>query len=106
LGQRAVYATIHAVETFVDRHYAAQIQLIDDHLQHLKNQAIVTKLDAELMTDLQSLRNLLEECRLDEVAHRDDAASRWDGQASWLLKMWRGMVGRGSEIAVSICRHV
>ena len=28
-GPRAVYATIDAVETFVDRHYAAQLELID-----------------------------------------------------------------------------
>ena len=105
-GRRAVYATIQAVETFVDRHYATQIQLIDDHLQQLNNEARVIDSDAELMTDLQSLRNLLEECRLDEVAHRDDAASRWDGQAGWLLNTWRRIVGRGSEVAVGICRHV
>jgi ubiquinone biosynthesis monooxygenase Coq7 len=56
--------------------------------------------------DLQSLRDLLEQCRLDELAHRDDAAARWDGRGSWLLKTWQNLVGRGSEAAVALCRHL
>ena len=50
-GPAAVYATIDAVETFVDRHYAEQI----DRLSHEREFA--------------ELRAQLERCRLDEVRH-------------------------------------
>lgn len=104
LGPRAVYATIQAVETFVDRHYAAQLELIDDLL--MRPPAADTVALACAVPDLQSLRDLLEQCRLDELAHRDDAAARWDGRGSWLLKTWQNLVGRGSEAAVALCRHL
>jgi ubiquinone biosynthesis monooxygenase Coq7 len=101
-GPRAVYATIQAVETFVDRHYAAQLPLVDSLLQRPP----VDHPAADALPDLQSLRALLEQCRLDEVAHRDDAAARWDGRGGWLLKAWQQVVGRGSEAAVGLCRHL
>jgi predicted DCC family thiol-disulfide oxidoreductase YuxK len=53
---RAVQGTVQAVETFVDRHYA-------DQAGRLAGQPV-----------LAPLRDLLEACRLDEVAHRDEAA--------------------------------
>ncbi|NBQ87713.1 MAG: demethoxyubiquinone hydroxylase family protein [Betaproteobacteria bacterium] len=95
-GPRAVYATIEAVETFVDRHYAAQTALIDQLVEQSPAQA----------APLQALRALIEQCRLDEVAHRDDAAGRWHGSAGMLLSAWRWLVGRGSQAAVGVCRHV
>jgi hypothetical protein len=47
----------------------------------------------------------LTQCRLDEVAHRDDAAVRWDGRAGRLLAAWQWLLGRGSDAAVRLCRH-
>lgn len=109
-GARAVYATIEAVETFVDRHYAAQVTMIDALLEPAAPAAdprgTEIALDAQTRIDLQRLRDLLEQCRLDEVAHRDDAAARWDGRGNGRLKAWRLMVGSGSSIAVSICRRL
>ena len=93
-GPRAVYATIQAVETFVDRHYAAQVAFID------------ALPPTTPQPGLQPLRALLEECRLDEVAHRDDAAARWDGRARGLLAAWTALVGHGSQAAVRLCRHL
>jgi ubiquinone biosynthesis monooxygenase Coq7 len=56
--------------------------------------------------ELQNLRAVLEQCRLDEVSHRDDAAQRWDGRASAWLHLWQGLVGHGSAWAVALCRRL
>lgn len=105
-GPRAVYATIQTVETFVNHHYAVQIKFIDDFSQQASNDKKIDEAAAEIANELQSLRDLLEQCRLDEVVHRDDAAGRWDGRSGFLLSMWRVVVARGSEAAVSVCRYV
>lgn len=105
-GPRAVYATIQTVETFVNHHYAVQIKFIDDFSQQASNDKKIDEAAAEIANELQSLRDLLEQCRLDEVVHRDDAAGRWDGRPGKLLSMWRVVVARGSEAAVSVCRYV
>ena len=106
-GPRAVYATIQSVETFVDHHYADQVRLIDELLQGrhpAERPAAGPATSTE--TELQNLRALIEQCRLDEVSHRDDAAQRWDGRASLMLRLWQGAVGRGSAWAVSVCRRI
>ncbi len=107
-GPRAVYATIQAVETFVDHHYAAQAKMIDALLDppSAADGHAVSPLDSTDRAELQRLRASLEECRLDEVAHRDDAAARWDGQGGVLLRMWRAVVGSGSDAAVRVCRYL
>ena len=97
VGPRAVYATIEAVETFVDQHYAEQIDAIDRH--------------DPLGTDppLQSVRALLQVCRSDEIVHRDEAAALFaegGGRASLVLRGWVLAVGAGSRVAVKICRRV
>jgi demethoxyubiquinone hydroxylase (CLK1/Coq7/Cat5 family) len=97
-GPRAVYATIQAVETFVDRHYAAQLAMID---------ALLAQGEGGAGPDAYaSLRALLAQCQSDEIAHRDDAAGRWDGRARGLLAVWTTLVGRGSDAAVRLCRHL
>lgn len=103
-GPRAVYATIQSVETFVDRHYAEQVERIDDLL---RREATGADQDGPPggQPALEGLRRLLEECRRDEVTHRDDAASRWDETPGPLLSAWRRMVSGGSQAAVGVCRH-
>jgi 3-demethoxyubiquinol 3-hydroxylase len=96
-GPRAVYATIEAVETFVDRHYAEQIESIDQQDP------------AGTHPPLQALRALLQTCRADEVAHRDEAAALFAlaGQPPALaLRVWVWLVGTGSRVAVKICRLI
>lgn len=101
-GPRATYATIQAVETFVDRHYGEQVAMVDKILvapdSHTR--------DDETRVTLRALRGLLEQCRIDEVAHRDDAAARWDGRAPALIAAWQAAVGHGSQAAVQVCRYL
>lgn len=87
-GAHAVYATIAAVETFVDRHYQQQI----DHLV------------AHGGPD--GLLDLLRKCQADEQHHRDEAAAMATTSSHWLLKAWCWVVGFGSEAAVVLARRV
>jgi ubiquinone biosynthesis monooxygenase Coq7 len=105
-GPRAVYATIQAVETFVDRHYAEQLEMIDGLLRAGATDDSGAERAAGLHGGLRPLRALLAQCQADEIAHRDDAAGRWDGHARGLLAAWTATVGRGSEAAVRLCRHL
>ena len=96
-GPRAVYATIEAVEIFVDHHYTEQIEDID-RLDPARSQA-----------SLQKLRRQLHSFRADEIAHRDEATARFDrdvGPTPPLLRLWIKAVGAGSRGAVKICRRV
>ena len=88
-GPRAVYATIEAVETFVNHHYEEQILALASQ------------------PALSDLRQTLLDCQADEVAHRDEAANaRGLGQPAWLLRVWCAMVGAGSKTAVSLIRLI
>lgn len=96
-GPRAVYATIEAVETFVEQHYAEQIESIDRHDP------------GRDQPQLQALRGLLQSCRSDEIAHRDEAAARipLSGKPPALaLRVWVWSVGAGSRVAVKICHRI
>ena len=94
-GPRAVYGTITAVETFVDRHYEDQIRALDGQPEYA------------------ALRDLLLTCQADECHHRDEAhalALAAGGSStqkpSLLLRSWCAVVGSGSETAVKIARWV
>lgn len=88
-GPRAVYATIESVETFVDRHYEVQVQDLKSH------------------PELLLLRQTLQECQADEVAHRDEAAaSRGSLKMGFFLRIWCALVSMGSRNAVAVCRHI
>ena len=87
-GPRAVFATIDAVESFVDRHYQAQID----------------RLDGEGI--LPEIRALLERCRLEEVHHRDEAREAGEGpRYPVALRIWGWLVGAGSAAAVAAARR-
>jgi demethoxyubiquinone hydroxylase (CLK1/Coq7/Cat5 family) len=95
-GPGAVYATIVAVETFVDRHYAAQTGRID--------RLISAAPDPAQATALRALRADLESCRQEELGHRDEAARAGPATGS-LLRLWTGLVARGSAGAVVLARR-
>ncbi len=86
-GRGAVYATIDAVESFVDRHYADQIRKLAD---------------SELHPDL---RSLLAQCREDEVLHRDEARASLTRPDGHVARLWRWLVGVGSAAAVVLARR-
>lgn len=87
-GRRAVYATIAAVETFVDRHYQQQI----DHLQAHGGP--------------EGLLPLLVRCQADECHHRDEAAVLAGAPRPWALRLWCAIVGAGSAGAVVLARRI
>jgi 3-demethoxyubiquinol 3-hydroxylase len=86
-GPAAVYATITAVETFVDRHYAEQIA----HLQTTPGPP--------------GLLDMLVSCRADECAHRDESAALAPGGEGVMLRLWCRLVGAGSAAAVALARR-
>lgn len=87
-GRKAVFATIGAVETFVDRHYAGQVERLSREAIHPE------------------IRALLERCRQDEVRHRDEAQAALHGAPGAMARAWGWMVGAGSAAAVSVARRV
>ena len=89
-GRRAVYRTIAAVETFVDGHYAAQLDLIDAMPPDARR--------AEL-------RALLADCRADEIEHRDEARGLSMGSPGFAARVWAALVGGGSAAAVKLARR-
>lgn len=91
-GRRAVYATINAVETFVDRHYQEQI----DHLHtHGGSEVLLA---------------LLLRCQADEQHHRDEAAALAaapsDVGQPRTLRLWCALVASGSAAAVVLARRL
>ena len=87
-GPRAIYATIDAVETFVDHHYVEQ--------------------NRKLPNDGPggALRDALLICQADEVHHRDEARNSLDAPPGALIRAWAAMVGFGSAAAVSAARRI
>ncbi len=87
-GKRAVFATIEAVETFVDQHYQYQIDALRDRAEHV------------------ALRQVLIDCQQDEQAHRDEATGYLTVRPGKLLALWCTAVGHGSAFAVVLARKV
>jgi ubiquinone biosynthesis monooxygenase Coq7 len=87
-GPRAVFATIEAVESFVDHHYQQQIDRLD------------------LENSFPALRAMLAQCQEEEVHHRDEARALGDAAPSLALACWTWMVGAGSKAAVMAARRV
>lgn len=87
-GRHAVYATIAAVETFVDSHYQQQIVYLvatDDHPE--------------------DLLSLLMKCQADEQHHRDESAALAGDVSHVFLRFWCWTVGIGSSMAVALARR-
>ena len=87
-GRKAIFATIEAVETFVDHHYAQQIV----RLGNLGEEGV--------------LRQTLLDCQIDEVSHRDEAAALGSQYRNLLLRLWCAVVGTGSAAAVVVAKRV
>jgi ubiquinone biosynthesis monooxygenase Coq7 len=87
-GRRAVYATIAAVETFVEQHYQAQI-----------NYLIENGTSPELLA-------LLKRCQADEIAHKNEAINMVSAELPLALRTWCSIVGWGSASAVMVARQI
>ncbi len=88
IGARAVYATIEAVEIFVDHHYAAQIMKLPQD------------------GSAGALREKLKMCQADEVRHREEARAAQEAPATGALALWKRIVGHGSAMAVIVARRL
>ncbi len=92
VGPRAVYQTIEAVETFVDEHYARQLERLEALPQH------------------QGLKALLANCQADEQHHRDEARALASSdpatRKSIAARMWCALVGSGSRLAVRLAYRI
>ena len=87
-GARAVFATIEAVETFVEAHYLAQIE-------HMRG-----------IPALSDLADTLQAFCDDEVEHQQDAAARLHRPNGAVGRVWANVVGAGSAAGVSIAKRV
>ena len=85
---RAVFATIEAVETFVDHHYEQQITRLDPQGTH------------------SVLRQVLVDCQADEVSHRDEAAQLATVTRGPFLRLWCAIVSAGSAAAVLAAKRI
>jgi ubiquinone biosynthesis monooxygenase Coq7 len=88
LGRQAVFATIEAVETFVDHHYEQQLVRLNSQGEY------------------GALRQVLVDCQADEVSHRDEATQLASPDRSWLLRLWCAIVGSGSAAAVVAAKRI
>ena len=87
-GRQAVFATIEAVETFVEDHYQQQIERLMPEGEH------------------GPLRQVLVDCQADEVSHRDDATKLALPERNVILRVWCAVVGSGSAAAVVAAKRV
>ena len=87
-GRQAVFATIEAVETFVDHHYEQQIVRLMPGGEH------------------GPLRQVLVDCQADEVSHRDEAAELAMPHRGLLMRLWCATVSFGSAAAVVAAKRV
>lgn len=88
-GPRAVFRTIEAVETFVDGHYAEQVNALSD-----------------AGPEYAGLRNTLAACREDEVHHRDDARRHAGNGPGLAGRAWSWLVNAGSHAGVAVARRI
>jgi ubiquinone biosynthesis monooxygenase Coq7 len=86
-GRKAVYATIDAVETFVEQHYQDQINYLKTHGGH------------------EQLLDLLIRCQADEIDHKNEARLKASASIPLALKIWCSLVGKGSAAAVVLARR-
>jgi len=87
-GRGSVYATIAAVETFVEQHYQHQIDYLQKNGGH------------------DELLKLLIRCQADEIDHKNEARSKASKSIPLFLRVWCLLVGQGSASAVHLARRL
>ncbi len=87
-GRQAAFRTVAAVETFVEGHYRAQIEIMDT------------------TPGLESLAAVLQDFCADEVHHRADANARLTTTDGWIARVWAYLIATGSALGVRVARRV
>ncbi len=85
-GSQVIFATVDAVESFVDQHYQEQLDQLSNHSR------------------FSELAVLLDSFREDEVHHRNDARGRLNTKLPATVRVWTWLVDRGSRAAVALAR--
>tara|TARA_Y100000817_G_C16739796_1_gene491915 strand:- start:30 stop:545 length:516 start_codon:yes stop_codon:yes gene_type:complete len=88
-GPKIVFATIEAVEAFVEEHYENQL----------------VYLRAQPNPD-EGLINLLQSCQDDEIDHKIESGEKKNLSPSFFLKLWTSVVSLGSAFAVKIAKII
>jgi demethoxyubiquinone hydroxylase (CLK1/Coq7/Cat5 family)/predicted DCC family thiol-disulfide oxidoreductase YuxK len=105
-GRKTVFATIAAVETFVEHHYQIQI----DQLAHRGGHAELLRLLVEFQKDEQSHRleatENLSALKHDGLLDRQSDHTSQPAQVPLLTRSWCQLVSVGSELAVKIARVI
>lgn len=87
LGKKFVYATIFYVESFVERHYQDQIDLLAGNKK------------------FKSLSTFIKNLQDDEVDHKDEALIKTN-EVKFIHALWGGIVSGGSSFAVKISKLI
>jgi ubiquinone biosynthesis monooxygenase Coq7 len=88
-GPRIVFATIEAVESFVEDHYEEQLKYL--RAQNDPDQALI---------------DLLQSCQDDEIEHKNESAIKKRSTPGILLNLWMKIVGWGSSSAVKVAKII
>jgi ubiquinone biosynthesis monooxygenase Coq7 len=88
-GPRIVFATIEAVESFVEDHYEEQLKYL--RAQNDPDQALI---------------DLLQSCQDDEIEHKNESAIKKRSTPGILLNFWMKIVGWGSSSAVKVAKII
>ena len=86
-GKNFIYATIFSVESFVEKHYQHQLDLIKDKKKFA------------------DLSNLINQLMHDEVEHKNEANQKIR-KKNFLHKSWSNIVYNGSSLAVKISKYI
>ena len=82
-GDKFVYATIYAVESFVEEHYQDQINLISKDKKYEK------------------IKHLIKKLMDDEVDHKNEAHEKFKN-LNFFQRFWSTIVRKGSSFAVKV----
>ena len=118
-GERGLYVTVHAVESFVDEHYQEQIErlqreaacpaLVVRYTSRLNHFATACSASRPACTH-PAPQGMLKDFRADELHHRDDAAEHaraCDAAPPTLAdRAWATVVSLGSKAAVAVARRL
>lgn len=88
-GPRIVFATIEAVESFVEDHYEEQLKYL--RAQNDPDQALI---------------DLLQSCQDDEIEHKNESAIKKRSTPGFLLNFWMKIVVWGSSSAVKVAKII
>lgn len=88
-GPKIVFATIEAVEAFVEEHY-------EEQLKYLRAQPNLN----------QELIDLLQSCQDDEIDHKLESAEKKNLTPGIFINFWTKIVSSGSAFAVKIAKII